>query len=190
MTIDPLISRGHVSVGHGEEMLIFPIFLRSEGEYLKERPKKTFPESKKGEPLHWPPWRFNDIVGYITVNYYEQQFKVFRYLPFVERIRQIRDDYDGKVYLKQVAELKRINRDALSRTKLTLVIDANWGLEMPILKRHTEEDLKQYLIKLLLQARKDLHGKRKWFIDLDYYTNLISCLDIRKYLKKLDMRKK
>jgi len=147
-----------------------PIYLRSEEQYYKE---KNYAEKKaiakygktlfgKRLEIWWPPWRFNDVIGYLTVNLYESSLFVFRY--FVQS--------------------KRIIRDPMLRRKAIIAMDPEWELEMPLPQNHTNESLRYCLINLLYKAKKDLK-KTGYFVDIEYYNNLINCLDIVKYLELL-----
>jgi len=148
-----------------------PIYLRSEEQYYRENEcaKKKVIE-KYGDTLFgrkleiwWPPWRFNDVIGYLTVNLYERSLLSFRY--FVQS--------------------KRIIRDPKLRRKDIIAMDPEWQLEMPLPQNFTNKSLRDCLKSLLYKAKKDLKNPI-YFIDLKYYNKLINCLDILKYLELFD----
>lgn len=149
-------------------LFTIPIYLRSEEQYYKERDciEKKIIENygkysfgRKTE-IWWPPWRFNDVIGYLTMSLYGMTFVVRRYLVLS----------------------KRINRNPISRRKAMITMDPVWDIEEPLPQDQTNESLRNCLKGLLYEAKKGFK-KRGYFVDTEYYSNLINCLDIEKYLE-------
>ncbi|HLF86469.1 MAG TPA: hypothetical protein VI584_05250 [Nitrospiria bacterium] len=151
-----------------EAIFTIPIYLRSETQYYKEKDSYEKSEIEKyGEyqfgnkvKVWWPPWWFNDIIGYLTIHKYGMSFLVYRYFT----------------------QSKRIIRDPRSRRKISIARDPEWELNEPFPQNQTEVSLKECLMNLLCKAEKDLK-KRNYYINTEYYCNLISCLEIEKFLE-------
>lgn len=156
-----------------KSLFTIPIFLRSKEQYYKEREnaenkiiaeRGEFCLNGKRRELWWPPWEVNDIVGYITVDYGDSQYIINRMLCLNE------DD-----------KLKRLSRDPKCRKKMMLFSDGCWELKKPLSKNISNKEAKKTLTNALYEAKNHL-PRKEWFINLDYYNNLIYCLDLKKFL--------
>ena len=108
----------------------------------------------------WPPWQFNDIVGYVVVY------------------------YDGSFYAESwELDRKRIHRDPRKRGG-TIKWIGKVG-EVPSSRHYpSNESLQCELIKLLSQIKRGI-CKRRWYVDIQYWEDIVASLDCNTFLKRL-----
>ena len=161
--------------------LIFdiPIYLRSHEKYENERQKaeNKMKESWGGEyalgkkiEIKWPPWRYNDIIGYYKI--------------IINPSPDAGGSINGVRVEKYMATNKRIVRDPNQR-KVKIWLNDPWFHKKLSVYYNQEYDLKNTLLKVLGDLYEDVtKGKRKakrYYIDVEYYKNLIESLDFKKY---------
>ena len=160
-------------------LFTIPIYLCSEVQYNREielaqkRAENEPVLSGRKAEIIWPPWRFNNIVGYLTVHY-DGYFVVFRHLLFSDRYER---RGEGR-------RLRKPQRDPFTRKANRIYLDGNWKFEKTVIKRTSNKELRICLIELLIDAKKEL-PRKDWFVDLEYYKNLINCLNIKRYLSQM-----
>ena len=156
------------------QLFIIPIFLRSPEQYEQERINKERKEIEKwGQyqfgklfEVNWPPWQYNDIIGFFEVLVNPHK------LLFVHKYR---------------TESRRISRDPNERKKHRIILSHEFT-ESSCYKKlakyfnNPKLDIKDRILKIL--GELDNYVKRKkHFIDVIYYQNVINCLDIEKYIR-------
>lgn len=160
-------------------LFAIPIYSCAEGQYNRElevaqkRAENGPVLSGEKDEIFWPPWRFNNIVGYLTVHY-DGYFVVFRYLAFPERYERW-----GKG-----RRLRKCKFDPYARKSNRIYMDGTWESEKTVVKRISNKEIRICLIELLIDAKKKL-PRKDWFVDLEYYKNLTNCLDIKRYLSQM-----
>ena len=163
------------------QLIVFsiPIYLRSGERYYEEHKRyeekelewfcslsgESPDEARKRlgvwweERCFWPPWEFNDIVGYTTIY------------------------YDGSFYAELwKLDRKRINRDPRQRRG-----SIKWSgkvSEVPSnIHYPSNESLRCELIELLSQIKKYIR-KRQWYVDIQYWENIVASLDCKDFLRQ------
>ena len=153
------------------QLFIIPIYLRSPSQYDDER---KFIENKEidknGEvqfgkkyELNWPPWQYNDVIGYfeICIN----SHKVIS----VE---------------KYFTEYKHIPRYPRKSRPITYILDFSLSPSYDKLCQYfnnQEMELKQRLANILSELN-EIVNRSKYFIDISYYNYLLEYLDIEGFI--------
>ena len=154
------------------QLFIIPIYLRSPKEYDSEMRKKE----KNGAvafgkiyELNWPPWQYNDIIGYfeICVN----SHKIISVIKYWK-------------------DCKRINRNPLAKQKGIINMDNDFILttayqELSEYFDNQELELKNRVLKILEKLDK-IVKKENHFIDTAYHKNLLENLDIENFIVSMD----
>jgi len=156
-----------------------PIYLRSCKEYESERQRaeNRMKDSWGGEyalgkkiKIKWPPWEYNDIIGYYKI--------------IINSSADPGGSINGVRVEKYIAINKRIVRNPNPRNVKIWLSDP-WFHKKLFVYYDQEHDLKNTLLKLLDDLYEDVtKGKRKskrYYIAVEYYKNLIECLDFKKY---------
>lgn len=162
----------------GLTVFSIPIYLRSGERYYEEHQRYEEKELNKiasfsGESVSkvrerlgvsidhywWPPWQFNDIVGFVVVH------------------------YDGSFY----AELyklgrKRINRDPRHR-RGAIKWSGKVGEVPSNIHDPSNESLRCELIELLSQISK-YTCKKQWYVDIQYWEGIVASLDCKDLLRR------
>ena len=119
----------------------------------------------------WPPWKYNDLVGYVEVLYSNGDFRAELYQT----------------------NLKRVSRDP--RHRRGIMVWKTWRIaESPSWVRNVagkpdretqsnNEDLKRGLLAVLSQIRA-YSQKKRWYIDTQYWEDLVNCLDCDMFIRK------
>ncbi len=160
-----------------------PIYLRSHDKYYAEQQAfenrkikelssmsgRSIEEEKKrlyDNPflhdyfLWWPPWRFNDIVGWASIN------------------------YDGRYFVEGwLLNKKRVLRDP--RHRKGNIIRSGKITEQ--IAGFSNDELKQGLISILKELSKKLEKKGR-YINLQYWITLVSFLDCKGYVEMLQSK--
>ena len=163
----------------GLTMFSIPIYLRSREQYYKEQKNNkdkyinSFCSSSGESPSEamarvgtwldercfWPPWEFNDIVGYTTI-YYDRSF--YAELWKLDR--------------------KRINRDPRHR-RGAIKWSGKVGEVPSNIHDPSNESLRCELIELLAQISK-YTCKKQWYIDIQYWEDIVASLDCKDLLRR------
>jgi hypothetical protein len=174
------------------QLIVFsvPIYLRSYKQYYKEHSNYENKELEKfcslsGESQNeakkrvgswleercwWPPWQFNDILGYVVVYYDEYSFTAYRYN----------------------LDRKRINRDPRKRRGSInfcgKIAQAFAGEPYLDNSDPTNEELRLGLLDFLSEIEETIHRKG-WYIDLQYWKNIGASLNCKDFLNRLGASK-
>ena len=155
-----------------------PIYLRSRERYYEEHQRYEGKELNKiasfsGESVSkvrerlgvsiehywWPPWQFNDVVGYVVIY------------------------YDGRFYAELwKLDRKRINRDPRHRAG-AIKWSGKVGEVPSNIHDPSNESLKCELIELLSQIKRDIR-KRQWYVDIQYWGDIVASLDCKDFLRQ------
>lgn len=164
-------------------IFVLPIYLRSRDKYYEEHDQymeeqwKNLAQGYEGDVekarerfaddwtlldnWRWPPWEFNDIIGYISINVVSSSF------------------HDGmfKAYVSELNR-KRINRDP--RHRRGVICFRGWKVGeswMWTWRRFLpNENLRQGLLALLLQIQEKM-AKSGWYIDQQSFIDMIASVD-------------
>lgn len=161
-----------------------PIYLRTSKEYENERllyenklKKDWGSEHAMGvkiEPIWWPPWEYNDIIGY---------FKVI-----VNSSLNQGGDINGIRVEKYFIKNQRIVRDPNNRKAIILLNDPWFHKKLSIqnIQRGNTKSTLLHIINALNQDLKVKNKSKRYYIDCKYYQNLVECLDIEKLCKMIE----
>ncbi len=156
-----------------------PIYLRSGEEYENERieTENKEKESWGGEyafdkkiQVKWPPWEYNDIIGYYKI--------------IINSSANPGSSINGIRVEKYTAINKRINRNPNPR-KISIFLNDPWFHKKLSTFFDQKNDFKNTLLKVLDNlyddATKAKRKTKRYYIDIEYYKNLIECIDFNKY---------
>lgn len=156
-----------------DQLFIIPIYLRSPVQYDQERRKKEQIEIRKygndqfgrTHRLDWPPWKYNDIIGYfeICVN----SHKIIS-------------------VTKYVIECKRKSRNPWNKRNHAIIIDSEF-MNTPFYEKLTTYYSNQNInlkhrIAVILNEIDNEMKKGKHFIDIEYYRRFLKYLDINGFI--------
>lgn len=155
------------------QLFIIPIYLRSPSQYEMEGKIKEKNEIRKygaiqfGKKykLNWPPWQYNDVIGY------------FEILVNSHKVISV---------TKYLTESKRISRNPNEKKKHAIAFQFDFTLTPSYNKliqyfNNQEIELKQRIKQILNELNKVVK-KEKHFIDIAYYKNLLEYLDIEGFI--------
>jgi len=155
-------------------LFTIPIYLRSSEQYETERQKKESELiAKDGEDefgrkveLNWPAWEYNDIIGFfeIVIN-------------------------PGKIICvhRHITNAKRIVRVPTRRNKFIIqhLLDltyTDYAKNLVDYYNNPDIEVKERLSKILDELEKYVK-KKKYFINIDYFRNLLASLDLEKFIQ-------
>ena len=156
------------------QLFIIPIFLRSPEQYEQERINKEKGEIEKwgqyrfDKPfeLNWPPWQYNDIIGFFQVLVNSHK------LLFVHNYK---------------TESKKISRNPNERKKYKIIISHEFT-ESPCYENlskyfnNPRMGLKHRILKTLDELNNYAKEKKN-YIDVYYYKNVIKSIDIEEFIR-------
>jgi hypothetical protein len=144
----------------GNQLFIIPIYLRSHDQYDQERKINEEKEIiKYGEvqfgkkyELNWPPWQYNDVIGYFVI--------------FVNSHKVIS-------VIKYLTESKRISRNPNERKRHPIINRFDFTLSPSYNKlcqyfNNQEMELKQRVAHILDEVNETVN-QEKHFVDICYY---------------------
>lgn len=107
----------------------------------------------------WPPWQFNDIVGYVVIY------------------------YDGRFYAESCElDRKRINRDPRHR-RGSIKMFGRVGEKPSSTYTPTNKSLRFELLELFSQIKYYI-GKKHWYIEFQYWEDIVASLDCKDFLRQ------
>ncbi len=155
------------------QLFVIPIYLRSPEQYGQEKIVQEKKEIDKGGEvqfgkkfeLNWPPWQYNDVIGYfeISVNSYKV-ISVIKYLT----------------------ESKHISRNPWAKRKHSITLLQGF-MFAPFYKKisqyfnNQEMELKHRLSNILTEL-DNIANKKNHFIDTEYYKSILEYLDIEGFI--------
>lgn len=163
-----------------------PIYLRSEQRYEDERKQIEKNQKQKSENLmketwgrnstdpfgyeeKWPPWEYNDIIGYYRV--------------IINSSNLIHGTIRGITVEKYFTNYRRIGRRPGRRVSIWLN-DPFYHCKLSAY-RNSVGEIKHTLLEILDDLYEDATMQRteskRYYIDVEYYKRIIECLDIEKF---------
>lgn len=155
-----------------------PIYLRSHEKFDNDRQdaENKMKESWGGEyalgkkiSIKWPPWEYNDIIGYYKI--------------IINSSAYPGGSVNGVRVEKYFAINKSIGKNPIPRN-VKIWLKDSWFHKQLSVYYDQGHDFKNTLLKVLDDLYDVTKGKRKtkrYYIDVEYYKNLIECLDFNKY---------
>ena len=156
------------------QLFMIPIYLRSPDQYNQEQEKSNqekileFQFDKKYE-LNWPPWQYNDVIGYFEI--YVNSHKVIS-------------------VIKYLTENRHISRNPWTKRKYAIT------LQQDFIFTHFYQRISQYFnnqemeLKLrvsnILNELDNATKKEKRFIDTMYYKSILDYLDIERFISSIE----
>jgi len=163
-----------------------PIYLRSSEEYENERQQAENREKEsfggdhafgKRIKIVWPPWEYNDIIGYYKI--------------VINSSANPGGSINGIRVEKYIVNKKRISRHP-SQRKVIMLHDPWFHKQLPAYYDQ-DHDFKNTLLRVLDELyealRKRKRKPKRYYIEVEYYKNLIECTDFYKFSKILDENK-
>ena len=155
------------------QLFIIPIYLRSPEQYGRERATferrdiGTWEEIQFGKrvELIWPPWQFNDIIGFFDISVNPN--KIISVIEY-------------KTSAKRISRNPPKNKHGIQMSYN--FFNSSYYQELSSYFNNQKLDLKSRVSKILDELARYV-GEKRYFIDLIYYRNILMALEIESFIK-------
>ena len=119
-------------------------------------------ESLRIRVLQNRPWKYNQIIGFIVISFYQNSICFDKYITFDKRIH------------------------AIGNTKHFIHNVGLNGFHFYVFDEMTDEEIKKEINKLLKDIERSLHtSNRLYFLDKEVFSRQLNCVDVKKLIENI-----